>query len=88
MQAFRLQSGEALAVCYGLQLEQLPARLVLQKKIKHWSLRSLLVKLIKSGAKIVRHSRYIMFKMAEVTIDKRLFAEILSRIERLRCYSV
>ncbi len=60
-------------------------RLVLPKKIKHWSLRSLLVKLIKIGAKVVRHSRYITFQIAEVMIDKRFFAEILGRIERLRC---
>ena len=32
-------------------------RLVLPSKIKHWSLRSLLVKLIKIGAKVVRHGR-------------------------------
>jgi len=63
-------------------------RLVLPRKIKHWSLRSLLVKLIKIGAKVVRHSRSTMFQMAEVAIDKRIFAEILSKIERLRCYSV
>jgi len=63
-------------------------RLVLPRKIKHWSLRSLLVKFIKIGAKIVRHSRYVTFQMAEVMIDKRLFAEILSRIKRLRNYSV
>ena len=61
-------------------------RLVLPSKIKHWSLRSLLVKLIKIRAKVVRHSRYITFQMAEVAIDKRLFAEILARIERLRYY--
>ena len=61
-------------------------RLVLPRKIKHWSLRSLLVKLVKIGAKVVRHSRYITFQMAEVSIDKRLFAEILSWFERLRCY--
>jgi len=61
--------------------------LVLPSKIKHWSLRSLLVKLIKIRAKVVRHSRYITFQMAEVAIDKRLFAEILARIERLRYYS-
>ena len=63
-------------------------RLVLPKKIKHWSLRSLLVKFIKTGAKIVRHSRYVTFQLAEVAIDKRLFAEILFRIERLRCCAV
>ncbi|MFC1606719.1 IS1380 family transposase [Candidatus Latescibacterota bacterium] len=59
-------------------------RLVLPRKIKHWSLRSLLVKLIKIGAKVVRHSRYVTFQMAEVAIDKKLFAEILALIERLR----
>ena len=63
-------------------------RLVLPGKIKHWLLRSLLVKLIKIGAKVVKHSGYVTFQMAEVAIDKRLFAEILSTIERLRCYSV
>ena len=55
---------------------------------KYSSLRSLLVKFIKTGAKIVRHSRYVTFQMAEVAIKKKLFAEILSKIERLRCYSV
>jgi hypothetical protein len=63
-------------------------RLVLPRKIKYWSLRSLFVKLIKIGAKVVRHSGYITFQMAEVVIDKRLFAEILSRIEQLRYSSV
>ncbi|MGB6338599.1 MAG: IS1380 family transposase, partial [Candidatus Aminicenantaceae bacterium] len=63
-------------------------RLVLPGKIKHWSLRTLLVKLIKIGAKVLRRSRYITFQMAEVAISKEIFAEILSRINRLRCCSV
>jgi len=62
-------------------------RLVLPRKIKHWSLRSLLVRLIKIGVKVFRHSRYVTFQMAEVAIDKRLFAEILTGMKRLRCYS-
>jgi hypothetical protein len=62
-------------------------RLVLPGKIKHWSLRTLLVKLIKIGAKVLRQSRYITFQMAEVAISKQIFAEILSRINRLRCCS-
>ena len=62
-------------------------RLVLPRKIKHWSLRTLLVKLIKIGAKVLRHSRYVIFQMAEVAIRKEVFAEILSRINRLRCCS-
>jgi hypothetical protein len=63
-------------------------RLVLPGKIKHWSLRTLLVKLIKIGAKVLRHSRYVAFQMAEVAISKEIFAKILSRINRLRCCSV
>jgi hypothetical protein len=63
-------------------------RLVLSGKIKHWSLRTLLVKLIKIGAKVLRHSRYVVFQMAEVAISKEIFAEILSRINRLRCCSL
>ena len=63
-------------------------RLVLPRKIKHWSLRSLLVKLIKIGAKVVRHNRYTTFQMAAVAIDQTLFAKILARIKRLRYCSV
>ena len=56
--------------------------------IKHWSLRNLLVKLIKIGAKVLRRSRYVIFQMAEVAISKEVFAEILSRINRLRCCGI
>ena len=41
-------------------------------------------RLIKIGGKIVRHGRYVTFQMAEVAIPRDLFADILSRIERLR----
>lgn len=60
-------------------------RLTLPGKVKHWSLRSLLTKVIKTGAKVVRSSRYITFQMAEVAISHKLFAGILTRIDRLRC---
>ena len=41
-------------------------------------------KLIKIGAKIVRHGRYVTFQLAEVAIPRSLFADILRRIDRLR----
>ena len=41
-------------------------------------------KLIKIGAKVVRHGRYITFQMAEVAIPRVLFAEILRGINWLR----
>ncbi len=54
------------------------------KKIRDWSLRTLQVKLIKIGAKVVRHSRYVIFQMAEVMVSKSLFHEILKRISHLK----
>ena len=36
------------------------------------------------GAKVVTHSRYVVFQMAEVAVPKRLFRAILARIQRLR----
>jgi hypothetical protein len=59
-------------------------RLGLPKAIKEWSLRSLQVKLIKMGGRIVRHARQIVFQLAEVAVSSKLFAAILERISRLR----
>ena len=52
--------------------------------IKDWSLTSLKEKLIKIGAKLVSHGRYVAFQMAEVAIPRSLFAEILQLIGELR----
>jgi len=38
---------------------------------------------IGEGAKVVKHSRYVIFQMAEVMVSKSLFHEILERIRRL-----
>ena len=52
--------------------------------IKYWSLSSLKEKLIKIGAKVVSHGRYIVFQMAEVAIPRQMFADILSLVVGLR----
>ena len=39
---------------------------------------------IKIGARIVRDGRYLVFQLAEVTVPRALFAEILCRIDDLR----
>lgn len=52
--------------------------------IERWSLTSLREKLIKIGAKVVRHGRYVTFQMAEVAIPHSVFAEIMQRIAALR----
>ena len=50
--------------------------LVTPEPIRDWSLTSLKQKLIKIGAKVVGHGRYIAFQMAEVAIPREFFAEI------------
>jgi hypothetical protein len=59
-------------------------RLALPPAVKPWSLTTLREKLIKIGAKVMAHSRYVVFQMAEVAVPKRLFRAILEQIRRLR----
>jgi len=58
--------------------------LALPSKVEHWSLTTLREKLVKIGARIVGHGRYVAFQRAEVAVPRRLFDEILQRISRLR----
>ncbi len=58
--------------------------LALLNEVEDWSLTTLREKLIKIGAKVVRHGRYITFQMAEVAIPRALFAEIPRLIGGLR----
>ena len=54
------------------------------KTAQAWSLTSLREKLIKIGATVGSHGRYVTSHMAEVAAPRRMFAEILSLIARLR----
>jgi hypothetical protein len=58
--------------------------LAMPKTAEPWSLTSLREKLIKIGAKVVSHGRYVTFQMAEVAVSRQMFADILSMIARLR----
>jgi hypothetical protein len=58
--------------------------LAMPEPIKDWSLTTLKEKLVKIGAKIVTHGRYVAFQMAEVAIPRNLFAEILRLIAELQ----
>jgi len=55
-------------------------RLALPREVKHWSLTTLGEKLVKIGAKLTRHAKYVTFQLAEVAVTRRLFAAILPRI--------
>jgi len=58
--------------------------LAMPETAEPWSLTSLREKLIKIGAKVVSHGRYVTFQMAEVAVPREMFADILSLIARLR----
>jgi hypothetical protein len=58
--------------------------LVLPNEIAQWTLSTLREKLVKIGARIVRHGRYAIFQLAEVAVPRAVFAAILRRIDRLR----
>jgi hypothetical protein len=58
--------------------------LALPREVARWSLTTLREKLVKIGARIVSHGRYMVFQLAEVAVPRALFAGILRRIERLR----
>jgi len=58
--------------------------LAMTKTAEPWSLTSLREKLIKIGAKVVRHGRYVTFQLAEVAVSRQMFKDILMLIVRLR----
>ena len=76
--AVRLQLF-ALAYNFGNFLRQL----ALPKPIRHWSMTTLREKLIKIGAKVVRHARYTIFQMAEVAVSRELLLVIIARIGQI-----
>ena len=53
-------------------------------EIADWSLTSLQTRLIKTGARVVRHARAITFQLAEVAVSGNLFNRVLAAIQRLR----
>jgi hypothetical protein len=67
-----------------VQLAVLKRTLAMPKMAEPWSLTSLREKLIKIGAKVVSHGRYVTFQLAEVAVSRQMFADILSLIARLR----
>ncbi len=57
--------------------------LALPKEVEHWSLTTLRAKLVKIGAKVVSHGRYVTFQLAEVAVPMELFRKILNLIDHL-----
>ena len=58
--------------------------LELPEAMANWSLTSLQLKLIKIGARVVRHARAITFQLAEVAVTGPMIRAVLAAIRRLR----
>ena len=59
-------------------------RLALPEAMKRWSLTSLETRLVKTGGRLVRHARRLVFQLAEVLAARGVPAGILERIRQLR----
>lgn len=57
--------------------------LLLPEGIKHWSLRSVQLKLIKIGGRLIRHARYYVLLLAESILTQKIFASLIMNIRRL-----
>jgi hypothetical protein len=44
--------------------------LALPEEVEHWSLTTLREKLVKIGARVARHARYVAFQLAEVAVPR------------------
>jgi hypothetical protein len=82
--AFRDNAMRLQLFALAYNLANFLRSLVLPNEVAHWSLSTLRERLVKIGARIVRHERYVIFQLAEVAMPWALFAAILRRIERLR----
>jgi hypothetical protein len=82
--AFRHNAVRLQLFALAYNLANFLRSLVLPDEVAQWSLTSLRTKLVKIGARIVRHGRYLVSQLAEVAVPRVLVAEILRRIDRLR----
>ena len=82
--AFRANAVRLQLFALAYNLANFLRTLALPDEVVQWSLTTLREKLIKIGARIVRHGRYVVFQLAEVAVPRVLFAAILRRIDRLR----
>jgi Transposase DDE domain group 1 len=82
--AFRANAVRVQLFALAYNLANFLRTLALPDALAQWSLTTLREKLVKIGARVVRHGRYVVFQLAEVAVPRALFSEILRRIDRLR----
>jgi Transposase DDE domain group 1 len=82
--AFRDNAVRLQLFALAYNLANFLRSLALPDEVARWSLSTLREKLVKIGARVVRHGRYVVFQLAEVALPRAVFAAILRRIGRLR----
>jgi len=80
---FRANEARVQLSLLAHNLGNLWRRLVLPKRIDAWSLTSLQQRLVKTGARLIKHARYYWLQLAEGHLTRRLFGSILHRIAAL-----
>ena len=82
----RFVANEARLLLFGLayNLGNFLRTLVLPRSINNWTLTTLRERLIKLGAKAIRHARYIRFQVAEFIVSGTTIEKILNNIRRLQ----
>ena len=75
--AFRDNAVRLQLFALAYNLGNFLRRLTLPRKIQQWTLTTLQEKLIKIGAKVIRHARRLTFQLAEVAVPRELFEAIL-----------
>jgi hypothetical protein len=83
-QSFKANAVRLQLHALAYNLANFMRTLTLPEEVKQWALTTLRERLVKIGARIVRHGRSITFQMAEVMVPRRLFEKILSAIAELR----
>jgi hypothetical protein len=58
--------------------------LAMPEEVGRWSLTTLRNRLVKIGARVVRHGRSVIFQMAEVAVPRCLVRQVLAAIAALR----
>jgi hypothetical protein len=81
---FRDNQARLQLFTLAYNLANLLRELALPRSTQTWTLTTLREKLIKIGAKVVRHAKAVTLRLAEVVVPRELFAAILGRIGRLR----
>jgi hypothetical protein len=81
---FRNKEGRLQLHALACNLANFMRTLALPAEVEHWSLTTLREKLVKIGAEVVRHGRYVTFHLAEVSVPRKLFQKILELINDLR----